>query len=69
MKKNAWIIGATLILNACLWGFAMIMSAHTLKGTGSYQQIQHVLGGCAGASLMLLIAGFGGLAMKSKQGE
>ena len=69
MKQRAWIIGITLILNACLWGFAMIMSAHTLKGTGAYQQIQHILGGCAGASLMVVLVGLGRLGMKPKQGE
>jgi hypothetical protein len=69
MKQRAWIVGITIIVNACLWGFAMIMSAHTLKGTGAYQQIQHILGGCAGASLMVLIVGFGGLALKQKQSE
>jgi hypothetical protein len=69
MKQRGWIVGITLILNACLWGFAMIMSAHTLKGTGAYQQIQHILGGSAGASLMVVLVGLGRLAMKPKQGE
>jgi hypothetical protein len=69
MKQRAWIVGVTLIVNACLWGFAMIMSAHTLKGTGAYQQIQHILGGCAGASLMVVLVGTGRLAMRPKQDE
>ena len=47
----------------------MIMSAHTLRGTGAYQQIQHILGGCAGASLIVMVVGFGGLARKQKKGE
>ncbi|MFC1799393.1 hypothetical protein ACFL2Z_00565 [Candidatus Eisenbacteria bacterium] len=69
MKQRVSIVAITIILNACLWGFAMIMSAHTLKGTGAYQQIQHILGGCAGASLILVSVGLGGLAKKPKQGE
>ena len=69
MKQSRWIVGVTLILNACVWGFALIMSAYTLKGTGAYQQIQHILGGSAGASLMVVLFGLGRLARKPKQGE
>ena len=53
MKRRALIP----IINACIWGFALIMTAHTLKGTGAYQQIQHILGGCAAASLLVVGAG------------
>jgi len=56
-------------LNACLWGFAMIMSAHTLRGTGAYQQIQNILAGCAGGSLIVVLGGFAALSKKLKQGE
>jgi hypothetical protein len=69
MKQRGAIFAVTLILNACLWGFAMIMSAHTLRGTGAYQQIQNILAGCAGASLMVVLVGLGRLAMKPKQNE
>jgi hypothetical protein len=58
-----------IIVNACIWGFAITMSAHTLSGTGAYQQIQHILGGSAGISLVVVGGGLAGLAkqMKSKE--
>jgi hypothetical protein len=62
MKGPAVII----IVNACLWGFAMIMSAHALRGTGAYQQIQHILGGCAAASMLVVLSG---LVLKPKKPE
>jgi hypothetical protein len=43
-----------VIVNACIWGFAMIMSSYRLSGTGAYQQIQLILGGCAAASLFVV---------------
>jgi hypothetical protein len=69
MKNRRSIAAITVIVNACLWGFAMIMSAYTLKGTGAYQQIQHILGGCAGASLIVVAVGLGGLAKKPEPGQ
>jgi hypothetical protein len=42
------------------------MSAHTLSGTGAYQEIQHILGGCAAASLIVV---GGGLAATAKKPE
>ena len=67
MNRPAAIIGVTIIINACLWGFAMIMSAHTLKGTGAYQEIQHILGGCTAASLVVVGGGLAAVAKRLKQ--
>ena len=69
MNKRVVISPATIIVNACIWGFAMIMSAHTLSGTGAYQQIQHILGGCAAASLLVVGGGIVGISKKSKSEE
>lgn len=62
MNRPATVIPTIIMVNACIWGFAMILSSHTLSGTGAYQQIQHILGGCAGASLIVVGGGLGGLA-------
>lgn len=69
MKNPAVAIGVVVIVNACLWGLAMIMSAKRLSGTGGYQEIQSILAGCAGASLIVVGGGLAGLAKKPKQGE
>jgi len=68
MKKTAVVIGIVILVNACIWGFAMIMSSRALSGTGAYQQIQHILSGCAGMSLLVVGGGLSGLAtgLKSK---
>ena len=68
-KPAAAIIGAIVIVNACVWGFVILMSSHTLSGTGAYQQIQNILGGGAAASLLVVGGGFAGLmsALKSKE--
>jgi hypothetical protein len=66
MNKPTVFIPVIVIVNACIWGFAMLMSSHTLSGTGAYQQIQHILGGSAGASLLVVGGGLAGLAKKSK---
>ncbi|NQU28869.1 MAG: hypothetical protein HQ528_11310 [Candidatus Marinimicrobia bacterium] len=55
-------IGIIVIVNACIWGFVMIMCSITLKGTGAYQEIQLILAGGAAASLVLT----GGLGVKKK---
>ena len=60
MKNRVVIISLTVILNACIWGLAIIMTAHTLKGTGAYEQIQHILGGSAAASLVVVGGGLVG---------
>jgi hypothetical protein len=69
MKGRVGTIAVTIIVNACIWGFAMIMSAHTLKGTGAYQKIQHILGGCAGASLIVVGGGLVAKQKKPAQGD
>lgn len=66
MRERTRTVGATIIANACIWGFAMIMSAHTLRGTGAYQQIQNILAGCAAASMIVVL---GGMALKPKRSE
>ena len=66
MDKPAVVIPVIIIVNACIWGFAMIMSSHTLSGTGAYEQIQTILSGSAGASLLVVGGGVAGLAKKMK---
>ncbi|MEE4311161.1 MAG: hypothetical protein V2J62_04775 [candidate division KSB1 bacterium] len=68
-KKSSVIAGVVILVNACIWGFAMIMSSHTLSGTGAYQQIQHILSGCAGASLLVVGGGIAGVMGKLKSGS
>ena len=69
MNRPAVIIPIILIVNACIWGLAIIMSSKALSGTGAYEQIQNILGGGATASLLVVGGGLGGLAkqLKSKQ--
>lgn len=69
MNKPTSIIPVIILVNACIWGFAMIMSAKTLSGTGAYQQIQHILSGSAGVSLLVVGGGLAGLAKRMKAGE
>ena len=66
MKRRPAVIGTVVIVNACLWGFAMLMSAHTLRGTGAYQEIQLILGGCTAVSLFVVGGGLAAVAKKSK---
>ena len=51
-KESAIILG-----NAMIWGFVLIACSWALKGTGQFQEIQHILGGGAGASLVLVSLG------------
>ena len=67
MNRPAVLIPLIVIVNACIWGFAIIMSSHTLSGTGAYQQIQHILSGSAGVSLVVVGGGMAGLAKKKKE--
>jgi len=69
MNKPATIIPVIILVNACIWGFAMIMSSRALSGTDAYDQIQHILGGGAGASLLVVGGGLAGLAKKLKSKE
>ncbi len=64
MNRPAVVIPVIILINACIWGFVMIMSSHTLSGTGAYQQIQNILAGGAGASLLVVGGGLGALATK-----
>jgi hypothetical protein len=66
MNRPAVVIPVLIIVNACIWGFTMIMSSHTLSGTGAYQQIQNILAAGATASLLAVGGGLGGLAKMLK---
>ena len=61
MNRPAVVIPLIIIVNACIWGFAMIMSSHTLSDTGAYEQIQHILIGGAAASLLVVGGGLAGI--------
>ena len=67
MNRPAVIIPVIIIVNACLWGFAMIMTARGLSDTGGYSEVQGVLAACAGASLIVVGGGLAGIAKQSKQ--
>ena len=69
MNRRAIVTPVIIIVNACIWGLAILMTAHTLKGTGAYQQIQHILGGCAGASLLVVGGGLAAIAKMAKGSE
>jgi hypothetical protein len=63
------LLGLMIIVNACLWGFTILMVSHTLKGTGAYQEIQHILGAGAGISTVILGGGMAGLVKSLKTKE
>ncbi len=69
MNRPAVAIPVIILVNACIWGLAMIMSSKTLSGTGAYEQIQNILSGSAAASLLVVGGGLAGLAktLKSKE--
>ncbi len=69
MKRRSVVVPAVIILNTCIWAFAILMTAHTLRGTGAYQQIQHILGGCTAASLVIVGGGMAAVAKMSKEEE
>jgi len=69
MNRRAVIIPLTIIVNACIWGFAMIMSSYTLSGTGAYQEIQHILGGCTAVSVIVVGGGLVASAKKPEQDD
>ena len=69
MNRPAVVIPVIIILNACIWGFVMIMSSHTLSGTGAYQQIDHILNGSAAASMLVVGGGLVGLLQNLKSGK
>jgi len=47
-------VAAIILGNALIWGAVIIGSSLALKGTGQYQEIQHILSGGAGASLIVV---------------
>ena len=69
MNRRPAVIATVIIVNACMWGLAMLMSAHTLRGTGAYQEIQLILSGCTVASLVVVGGGLAAVAKKAKQGD
>ena len=69
MNRPTVVIPLVIIVNACIWGLAMIMSSRTLSGTGAYEQIQNILSGSAGASLLVVGGGLAGLAKTLKSGK
>lgn len=60
MRREAVIT----IVNACIWGFVLIMTSYALRGTDAYEKIQLILGGGAAASLLVVGTG---IVRKSKQ--
>ena len=50
-------LGLVLILNACMWGVVIIACSYALKGTESFQEIQHILGGGVIGSLLIIAGG------------
>lgn len=68
MRKPTVVIPVIIIVNACIWGFTMIMSSRMLSGTGAYQEIQSILAGGATASLLVVGGGLGGLAKMLRSG-
>jgi hypothetical protein len=69
MNRPPVVIALIIIVNACIWGFAMIMSSYKLSGTGAYQQIQHILTGSAATSLLVVGGGLAGLAKRLNSKE
>ena len=69
MNKPTVVIPVIIIVNACIWGLAMIMSSRALSGTGAYEQIQNILAGGAAASLLVVGGGLAGLVTKPKPEE
>ena len=71
MNKPVVVLPLIIIVNACLWGFTILMVSHTLKGTGAYQEIQHILGAGAGMSTVIVGGGIGGLfaSLKAKESK
>lgn len=68
MKNTPVLIGIIILVNACIWGFVMIMSSRALSGSDAYQQIQHILGGGAAISLLVVGGGLSGLMLGLKSG-
>ena len=69
MNKPVMVIGLVILVNACIWGFTMIMASRALSGSGAYEQIQNILGGGAAASLLVVGGGLAGILKKAKLEE
>ena len=69
MNKPVVVVPIIIIVNACLWGLAILMVSHTLKGTGAYQEIQHILGAAAGMSTVIVGGGMAGVMTSLKAKE
>ena len=69
MNRPVVVIPIVIIVNACIWGFIMIMSSRALSGSGAYQQIQNILAGGAAMSLIVVGGGLGGLVQTLKSKE
>ena len=68
MKQRVITFSIIVLANACIWGLVIILSSHSLRGTGAYQEIQHILGGGAAASLLVVGGGCAGLMRSLKSG-
>ncbi len=69
MKQPAVVLGILIIVNACMWGFTIIMCSRALSGTGMYQEIQPILGGMAGMSTVIIGGGMSALVSLIKKKE
>ena len=69
MNKPIPVIPVIILVNACIWGATLLLSSRALSGTGMYQQIQHILSGGAGLSILVVGGGLAGLAVKMKSGS
>ena len=67
MNRRPAVIATVVIVNACIWGFAILMSAYTLRGTGAFQEIQLILSGCTAVSLFVVGGGLAAVGKKSKE--
>ena len=56
VRRPAATIPTIIIVNACLWGVAMIMSSRALSDTGTYQDIQGILVGMSSGAAMYAAA-------------
>ena len=69
MNRTAVVIPIVIIVNSCLWGFAMIMASRALSGTGGYAEIQGVMSACAGTSLIIVGGGLAAVAKRARKGD
>jgi hypothetical protein len=53
MKREIVVVVGT----ALIWGLVIVACAVALRGSGAFKEIQHILGGGAAVSLLILAAG------------